>query len=218
MKKISHADQRNARPDEGLPILEEEDAAPEHKATPAQLKRIIELSREQVKLERKLKKLGEDTKEASKLLQANKTDILPKALKAANLPEGTPLGGGASVEMKKVVRASIPSPRSKDEDAAERNEVGIRYMDKVAPDMVDTVLTLRFRPGEEKELQRLMRDNNKRKKPLEYELTRTVNSQSLSAWVRKRDEEGVATDADKINIQRVDVAEVKLPKGKKDSI
>lgn len=200
-----------------LPEMDAEEAGEAPKATPKQLAKIVELARSQIRLERAVTKAEEVLKKAKQELQVNTTVELPKALKDAGL-KGTPLGGGAYVEMKQVVSASIPSPNSKAEDAAQRNKAGIEYMEQLAPDLIDTTLTLRFRPGDEKELERLLKQNARRKHPLEYEFKRVVNGNSLSAWVRKRDEQALPTDADKINIHRIDMAKVVLPKKGKDKV
>ena len=214
-KKISHADQRNAPPEEELPILGEEDAAPE--ATPEQIAEVIRLSREQFSLDKEIDKIEEELSKKKKALINNVENELPKAMEAAHM-EVCPLNGGYETKLKTVIRASIPSLKSKVPDAVERNAIGIAYMDEIAPDMVDTIVTIRYPKGTEKELKDLLARNKRRKNPLELELSRTVNTGSLQAWIAKRDAAGLATDDTKINIQRVKVAEVKAPKGKKDAI
>jgi len=218
-KKISHADKRNAPPEHQLPILDADEVAPPPKATAAQIDKVLVLGREQLKLKKAVDVADENLSNAKKSLQNNKENDLPKALKAAHITGEFSLGNkGYKVVLGTVINASIPSLKSKVENAEEKNAIGIAYMDKMAPDMVDTVVTIRYPKGTEKELQKLLRDNAKRKKPLELELSRTVNTGSLRAWIAKRDEAGLATDDTKLNIQRVEIAEVKAPKGKKDKI
>lgn len=217
MKKVSHSDRRNAPPEEQLVLEADDVVVPERKATAAQLERVRTVARQQIKLTREIARDTEALKKKERELQTNKTDELPKALEAANLADGTPLGGGASVAVETKVRASIPSLKAKVDNAEEKNAAGIAYMRRMAPDLIETTLTLRFPVGEEKELQRLLAQNARRKNPLEFEFAEVVNTARLKSWVEKRDEQGLATDADALNIQRFKIAEVVLPKVKKKS-
>jgi hypothetical protein len=209
-------ERRNAqKPEE---VLDESEIATQPEASPEKIAEVIRLAREQVRLSNEVDRAENDLKEAKRLLDLNKVDQLPKVMKETSLTV-CPLDNGYKVELVPIVRASIPSATNKKvPDAEERNRKGIEYMDETAPDMVDTIVTIRYPKGTEEDLAKLLRDNKKRKKPLELELTRTVNTQSLSAWVRKRDAAGLPTDEDKLTIHRVTMAEVKAPPKKKGEI
>ena len=211
--KRAHADQPNTLTE--VVDAEEDDS----KATPDQIAQIMNISREQLKLVKKEEELKADAKKIAAEIWTNKTDLLPKAMKAAGFGAGDecPLGEkGASVALDMIVRASIPSPDNKKvENAAEKNLAGIAYMDDVAPDLVETTLTFRFQKGEHKDLAKFLADNKKRKKPLEVEVKRVVNTASLSKWVSDKDKAGESVNDEAINVQRVEIAEVVLPKVKK---
>jgi len=218
VKVISHADQRNAPPEEEI-LIDESEAAEEHVATAEEIAEVERLSREQYQLEYiDIEKAKEELGKMQAKLKANKEVELPKALAAIGR-DNWPLNKGWKVEIDNIVRASIPSPKNKDvENALEKNRIGIAYMDEVAPSMVDTIVTIRYPKGTEKELKKLISSNKRRKNPLELELTRTVHSGSLKSWVAKRDAAGLPTDDTKISIQRIKIAELVKPKGKKDEI
>src|SRR5262245_60227588 len=107
MTKNPHADRRNATSNDE--VLDDVDEAPA--ATPKQIANIIEIARAQVRAKNKVTRLEADLKKAKEEFENNKTNLLPKALEAANL-KGTPLGNGAVVEIETIVRASVPSPNS----------------------------------------------------------------------------------------------------------
>lgn len=211
---------RNAiNPDEQLPTLDEAEVQVPQ-TTPAQMARVVNLARDQVKMQREVDGFDDKLKAAKKKLAQNVNTDLPKAMRDAHLSGKVPLGNkGAYVELEEIVKASIPSARSdKVENAEERNALGIAYMDDRAPDMVDTIVTIRYPKGTEKELAKLLRDNQRRKKPLELELNRTVHSGQLSAWVRRELEAGRDVDREVLNVHTIDVAKVKMPKDKKTKV
>lgn len=206
-----HEDQRN-----DMEVLDESDAEAAEGATPEQIAAILRLARQQFRLMRRLDAVAGVLKRAQGRLTANQMVLLPKAMLEAKLDE-CPLGErGAKVEMNTILKASIPNVNNKKvEKAAERNATGIAYMDLRAPDMVDTVLTIRFPKGTEKDLRRFQGDNKRRKVPLEMELNRTVNTGSLQAWIIRELEAGRSVDEEALNVHRVRIAEVVLPKVKK---
>lgn len=211
--KRAHADQVNTLTE--VVDAEEDDS----KATPGQLAAIINIGREQVKLMRAQEKAEDVLKKVKDDLWVNKTELLPKAMKAAgySLGDKCPLGEkGAIVDFDSAVSASVPSADNKRvENAAEKNAVGIAYLDDVFPDIVETTLTFKFQRGEHKDLAKFLADNRKRKKPLEVEVRRVVNTNSLSAWVRRKDAAGESVDDAALNVYREEVAKVVLPKVKK---
>ena len=211
MKKI---ERRNALPENQLPMIDEDDAAPVPQATAAQIAKIRELAALQFKQEKAVEKAEAALKTAKgKLAITNMVDI-PKVMKAAGM-DTCPLNNGYKIDLDKVIQASIPSLKSKKENAEELNARGIAYMKKHGPDLVDTVLIERYPRGTEKELARRLKENARRKNPIEFEVSETVNTGSLQAWIRKRDEAGIATDSDALNIHRFEISKIVKPKDKK---
>lgn len=210
-KKISHADKRNAPVEEQLPMLDEEDAAAPPKATPAQIAAIIKLAKVQFKQETAVAKADEALKKAKRELNITCTVDMPKLMKAAGM-DTCPLNNGYRVDIDKVINASIPSLKSKKEDAEERNRIGIDYMLKHGPGLIDTVLVERYAHDQQKELKKRLAENKRRKVPIEFEVSQTVNTARLQAWIRERDEKGIETDADALNIHRVEVSKIVKPK------
>lgn len=209
-----HADQPNAPAEQVLDDVEEAPAP-----TGKQLANVIELAREQVKLQRLVTKLENELKIAKQSLTANKTILLPKAMDAAGIP-ATPLGNGAHVEIETIVTASIPSPNSdRVENAEERNRIGIEYLDEHAPDLIKNKVTAFFPKGQEKLFEKFLRDLNKRKIQIDYNFERTVHGATLAKWIRGQDKLGKTVDEAALNVHRIKVAEVVLPKAKgKDKI
>lgn len=208
-----HADQPNAPPDVVI-----EDAVAAEGPTPEQMAKVVELAREQWKLLKEVDERTKDLKESKDKLTANQMVLLPKAMDEAGMDE-CPLGTeGLKVELYTNVTASIPSLQSKAENAVERNQRGIAYMEERAPSMVETVLTIRFAKGEEKDLKKFLADNKKRKKPIEMSLSQTVNTGSLGKWVREEIKAGRAVDEEVLSVHRIKIAEIVVPKKKKEKV
>jgi hypothetical protein len=206
----SHADRPNAHAEDEI------DEAPAPSAK--DLNKVIELSRWQVQYSRDVEKLEEKLAEVKAKLIRNKMVELPKAMEAANL-QAAPLGKGSTVELEVLVTANIPSPDSdRIENAAERNAVGIAYMDKMAPSMVKNVITIEYAKGEDKFYNKLVRDLSRRKVPPEFTVKRTVHSGTLGKWVRDQDKAGKKVDEEALNVHRLKVATVYLPKKAKDKL
>lgn len=210
----SHADQANAPADVVLDDVEEAPAA-----TAQDLAKVINIARDQAKLQKEVERLEIDLKKAKEKLLANKQSLLPKAMEEAGI-KATPLGGGAHVEIETIVTASIPSPNSdRVENAEERNRIGIEYCDKHCPDLVKNKVTAFFPRGMEKLFTKFLRDLNKRKQQVEYTTERTVHGGTLGKWVRGQDKLGKSVDEVALGVHRIKVAEVVLPKKKeKDKI
>jgi hypothetical protein len=211
MKKVSHTDQRNAEPEEQLPLGEEGMGVPE--ASQDQLDKIMELAREQVRLKRLYDKQAEELAATKKLLDDNKNNKLPQAMGAVGMEQFI-LGGGASVAVEKILRASIPSPNSdRVENSEERNRAGIEYMDKRAPSLIKNKITVTTGKGEEKLFARVVAALTKLK--VEPNVERNIHSGTLSKWVKQEEAAGRAVDDAILGVHRVTVAEVKLPEADK---
>lgn len=206
-----HADRPNS-PDDI-----EEDKQP---IDPKKLAVVLEKSREQIRILRQVEKADGDLKAAKQKLRTNQTDTLPKAMAEAGITEDSmPLGGGAVLYLETLVTANIPAanaPRA--ENAAERNKVGIAYMNKMAPDLVVNTATITFAKGQEKMLRKLLNNLAKYKPPIEVVVESAVHSGTLGKWVRDQDKASKAVDEEALNVHRIKTAVVVLPKKKKDKV
>lgn len=203
---------RNAQTEEEMLDVEE---APS--ATPAQIAKVIEEARKQLKLEKKVEKLEADLKKAKQELDMHcKGDAL-KAMQAAGRTT-LPLNAGWKIEVDNIVTANVPSPNGKADNAEERNKVGIAYLDKHAPDLVKNKVTAFFPKGMEKIFNKFLRDLNQRKVQVEYTTERLVNGNTLGKWVRDQDKLGLAVDEQALNVQRIKKTTLVPPAKKKDKI
>lgn len=201
---------RNATTDDMVEV----DVEAKPAATPKQLARILEAAREQKNQENKVAKLEKQLADAKRDLQVLMTKTVPAVMMEASLDEA-PLGKGWSVAIENIVTASIPAPDSdRAENAAERNRVGIDYMRKTAPDLIDNVITIHFPVGEEKFFNKVIGDIKKRKKELDYSTKSVIHSGRLSAWVRRQDEAGKAVDEVALNVHRIRRSKLVAPKVK----
>lgn len=137
-------------------------------------------------------------------LKTNMEVDLPEAMSTAGMKDFT-LTNGARVEVKKVVRASIPKAHM---------EEGLDYMDEVAPDLVKHTVTIQFDKKDRSFFNKFCRDLAKRKRPVNADIKRTVHAGTLSAWVRQKDEAGDPWDEhveEILGVFRNTSAEVKKP-------
>ncbi len=190
--------------------IEEAPPPPEDK-----LKAITELAREQLRLLRKEALLKKELAEVTEQLNANQMAKLPKAMSEADVEEFQ-LKGGYGVAIEKFVHASIPSLSAKNmtkDEAKEKNERGIAYMDEQAPDLVKNLISIEFGRGEEKFFAKFLRDLAQRKRPVKAAFTRSVHASTLGKWVRERIEKGMSVDEEALNVHRTVKALVTLPDG-----
>lgn len=179
------------------------------------LRKIADVSREQVKLVREKEKLEQQLADVNKRLQANMQVELPEIMLKCGMESYT-LAGGYSVSVDKIVKASIPAPDNKRvENAAHKHAIGIAYMDKMAPDLVKNSITIEYPKGQEKLFKKFMRDLAQRKIPVDYKLTRAVHASTLSKWVRTRLDKAEDVDEVALNVHKVTIAEVKIPRKEK---
>lgn len=205
----SHQDQRN----DPEPEVFEGDVAPV--ATQDKLDKITNIARDQVRLKKRKAKLEEELEGVSKELEVNKTQLLPAAMTDAAMTSFQ-LAGGYGVEVEKVVRASIPfgdaKKRAKEPGGEEKYQGALDYMDERAPDLVVHKFELIFSRGEEKMVRKFIRDLNRRKVQLKWEVSRTVHASTLTSWLKKEEKALRSVDETKISVHRVTVAEVIEPK------
>lgn len=184
-------------PDE---MLDDVEPAPE--ATDAQLKRVSTLAQAQLALVVEIEKLNDQLAQKMAALKTNMESDLPAAMSEAG-QEKCKIAGGATVEVKKLVVASIPK--------ALRQE-GLAYMEKAAPDLVKHTVSIEFGRGDAKFFEKFIRDLGKRKKPVNATIEDTIAPQTLGKFVRDRDKEGVGVPEDILGVFRKRIATVTLPK------
>ncbi len=202
--------QNSHGPDQVLDDLEEEETG-----TAEQVAAVMAEARNQRRLQVQLANLKAETEKVEQDLNKSKTDTLPKLMEAAKLGEEFPLAAGYMIEKWTEVRANIPSPDNKKvENAAEAHRVGIEYADEVCPDLVQNIVTITFKKGEEAWYKKFLRDCAQRKNKLKIDFKRTVHASTLSKWVRGQDALGKKVDEDKLRVSRKTIAEVKAPESK----
>lgn len=203
---------RNAKNEEEALDVEIEEAPP---PSEDKLKIITDLAREQLRLLRRQALLNRELAEVTEQLNANQMAKLPKAMSEADVEEFQ-LKGGYGVAIEKFVHASIPSLSAKNmtkDEAKEKNERGIAYMDEQAPDLVKNLISIEFGRGEEKFFAKFLRDLAQRKRPVKASFTRSVHASTLGKWVRERIEKGLPVDEEALNVHRTVKALVTLPDG-----
>lgn len=187
-------------------------------ATLEQLSNVIKAAREQKRLENEVDRLDKELKQAKKDLQLHVTTTCPKALEAAGMLV-VPLDNGWSVEVEKLVTASVPSPFAKKaENALERNRVGIAYCEQYCPDLVNRTVTIEYPKGAEKQVKKLLTNLDRYKVPIPYTVESTVHSGSLGAWVRAQDSLGKAVDEAALGVYRANVTVLVKPKKPKNTV
>lgn len=210
---------KNARtPDEELPEAEG-DAVAAEPAPSDKLDAIRELARDQVRLKRAVARAQEELDGLKASLNANKTDLLPKAMAKVDMRHFE-LANGFAVDVEEIISASIPNPDDyrkyktpeQKADARARYDAGIGYMDEKAPSLVKTTFTVEFGRDEDAEVKAFLRSIEKRKKKLKWSLKRGVHAQTLGKWAREELAAGREVDGDKIGLHRISVAEVVMPK------
>jgi hypothetical protein len=206
----AHADRPNA-----LDEIEEETK----KIDPKKLAFVLETSREQIRILKRVDAAEAAFKKAKFELRVNQTETLPKAIADAEITEDkVPLGNGAYVLSEVLVTASIPSPYGRADNAVERNKVGISLMNKAAPDLVKNTATIVFSRGQEKLLNKLLKNLSKYKPAMEVVVESTVHAATLGKWVKDQDKLGKTVDEEALNVYRIKTAVVVLPKKKKDKV
>lgn len=178
------------------------------------LNAILEKARAQRAAENKVDKLELQLAVAKKELLLIRQVELPKLMKDAG-EDALPLGSGWSVELEKIVTASVPSPDStKVDNPVEKNAAGVAYLRKTAPDLLRNTITIEFGLKEERFFKKVINDIKKRKKELNYKVKTMVNGNSLGAWVRGQDKLGKAVDEIALNVHRITQTKLVPPKKK----
>lgn len=187
-------------------IDDDVEAAPT--ATDDQLKRVSTLAQQQLKLLDEIAALEEQLSRKNIAYKVNLEKDLPEAMSQCGMLDFT-LSNGASVEIKKVVRAAIP---------AAHKDKGIEYMLKAAPDLVKHKIEIEFGMKDSKFFNKFLRDLKQRKTPVNAKITDSVHGSTLSKYVRECDEESKPVPEDILGVFRSTTAEVKRPKMGKDEV
>lgn len=186
---------RNAKEPEEL--LDDVEEAP-IEIDDAKVKKISALASQQLDLIERIKAKEEELKALQLALKTNMEADLPNAMSECGVENFT-LTGGASVAIEKIVRASIPKTHL--------NE-GLAFMRDKAPDLVKHTITIQFDRKDQKFFAKFMRDLAQRKRPVDASIKDSVHAGTLSAYVRRCDEEGVALPEDILGIFRTTAAKV----------
>jgi hypothetical protein len=127
---------------------------------------------------------------------------LPEKFTAVGIT-ALPLTNGATIEVKPFVGASIEE---------EKREAAYAWLERVgAGDLVKNLVTLAFGRGEDA-LATFIHGVAQRA-GLTAEIKKSVNYQTLQAWVRDRLGRGEGVDTGVITVYAGQVAKIKLPKG-----
>ncbi len=156
-----------------LPVAEVEEAKP---ATPEQLALVLNLARQQMKLQLEVAKAEEELKLKYEALKKCAEVDVPNALREVNLTE-LPLGEGWTVKMKKLIAGGITEANKEKAHAwLEKTNNG---------GLIKHVITISFGRDEDSWAKKFMRDLAQRKKPLNAERKDAVNTTTLGAFIRK---------------------------------
>lgn len=187
----------NAKQPEEMMDIE---AAPE--ATDSQIKTVSKLSQTQIEILAEMDKVAKRLSELNDLLKTNQEVDLPEAMTAAGMQNFT-MTNGASVEIKKIVAASITKAN---QDAAftwlEDNKHG---------DLIKRSYTIEFGKEDLAWAKKFEADMLKRKKKLKYKRKESVAPQTLGAFVREMDKEQIAVPEKLLGVFRLRKAIVTLP-------
>jgi len=193
------------------PAVEVEEAPAETTVTDEQRKSVADQCLEAKALEDEI--AGEEavTDEKRKRLRDMLDRVLPEAIKAIGVSE-VPLLGGEKVKLKDIKGGYIKAD-NREEAHAKLEEYG-------EDAIIKRVATVEFGKGDQEWFEKWMRDNAKRKKPLNISLKEAVNAQTLDAWVRERLRTGQEIDRDLFGVYEITRAQIVRPKAlkKKDDL
>lgn len=140
------------------------------------IKTLVRLARTQLDLLAEEEKIMKDLSRVQGLLKANMEVDLPLALDEAGVA-AFPLSNGAIVEMKEVTRASISEER--------KPKAHAWLIKNKLEDLIKREIKILFGRDEVKWAEKFMRDMAQRKKPLNHSLKEWVDSNTMSAQVRR---------------------------------
>ena len=164
--------------------------------------RIEGVAQEQVDAEVLVANLDTQLAEAKSNLLDLMERRLPKLLDDAGLIDSkvvTP--SGLTVEVDEKVRGSIPKANEPKAFEWLENDNNGR--------LIKRQITIEFGKGDEKWAEKFMRDCAQRKKPLNLKVKRSVNPQTLQAFVRQKLADGDAMPLETFGVYRQKFAKVK---------
>jgi hypothetical protein len=193
-------DLKNAlKPEEQL----DSDVEPAPEATDTQLKRVSTLAQRQLEIKREIEDLEKQLQRKQEELKTNAESDLPEAMTSCGLQELT-ISGGALVTLKKVVAASIPAPKLGEAMSwLEAHNAG---------SLIKHTVNIEFGKGEEQLFKDFLEDLKRRQTPVKATSKDYVHPQTLGAYIREQDRNGVVVPEDVFGIFRVTKADVKPPK------
>lgn len=190
--------------------LDDVEAAPEV-SDPGKIERVGSLAKEQVRLLEQIEAKEAELKKLNEALRANVEAHLPEAMSQAEMTYFE-LTNGGSVEVKKIVRAGIPSKDSKKPEAAAIRKKALAWLMKHAPDIVKHSIVIQFGMEDDAFFKKFLRDLAKRKKPVKATVDDSVHAGTLGRYVREMDEANKTVPEELLGVHRVTIAEVKLAK------
>ncbi len=193
------------------PAVELEEAPSEQTVTDEQRKSVADQCLEAKALEDEIAGEEAATDEKRKRLRDMLDRVLPEAIKAIGVSE-VPLLGGEKVKLKDIKGGYIK--------ADNREEAHGKLEEYGEGAIIKRVATVEFGKGDQEWFEKWMRDNAKRKKPLNISLKEAVNAQTLDAWVRERLRTGQEIDRELFGVYEITRAQIVRPKAlkKKDDL
>lgn len=144
--------------------------------TDGSIKTLVRLAREQLDLLVEEAKIMRDLVAVQAKLKTNMEVDLPLALDEAGVA-AFPLSNGVIVELKETTRASISEER--------KPKAHAWLIKNKLEDLIKREIKILFGRDETKWAEKFMRDMSKRKKPLNHSLKEWVDSNTMSAQVRR---------------------------------
>jgi hypothetical protein len=172
--------------------------------TDKEMEQVVELAREQVRLEKRIKRANQELADLKSELNRVRTEALPEAMKQIGMTEFK-LEGGTVISVKDDLNCNIKE---------ENRGAAYAWMREHGHGaIIKDVLTLLF-DGEDESKQAAI--DYVEALGTEYEVKESIHANTLNAWAKKQLEDGDDPIPEEIiNIFRYSVAKVTLPKGKK---
>lgn len=170
------------------------------------LARISGLAADQLQAEARVLQLTEDLKQAVEHLRHIAENQMPQLMEEAGGMDHFSTREGLEVKIKTAIRGSIP--KANETEAFEWLE------DNDHAELIKRNFIIDFGKAEEKWADKFERDLAQRKKPLNVKRKRTVNANTLKAFVKTALEDGVPIPMDVFGVFRQNFATVKLKEQK----
>jgi len=173
--------------------------------TDAEMHQIVELAREQVRLERRIKKANEDLADLKAEFNRVRLEALPDAMRQVGMTEFE-LEGGAKIKVKDGLNCNIKE---------ENRQAAYGWLREHGHgDIIKDVMAMIFNPGDDDARQAAI--DFAETIGTDYEVKESIHAATLNAWAKKQEEEGEDPIPEElINVFRYNEAKVTLPKASK---